>query len=134
MPLSASSSRPPHTPAPKDAWAPLHRGPTGIAEVLPEWVHDATSGAGIVLVDVRQPHEWDDELGHIPGARLVSLDRLQTFASDWDRNEAIVTVCRSGGRSMMAVSILEGLGFPRVASMRGGMLAWTHARFPVERT
>ena len=54
----------------------------------------------VFLVDVRRPDEFTGELGHIAGAKLSTLgpeliDYLQTL----DKNQEIVFVCRSGGRS-----------------------------------
>jgi rhodanese-related sulfurtransferase len=41
----------------------------------------------------------------------------------WDREAPIALICRSGGRSGKAALQLLGMGFRRVISMRGGMLA-----------
>ena len=123
--VEGDPDREPH----RSAWAPIEFTPTGIPEVGPEWV---ASGAGddVLFVDVRQPAEWTDDVGHIDRARLVPLAQLAATAADWDRGARIVTICRSGGRSGRAAEVLEALGFHRVASMRGGMLAWKRARLP----
>jgi rhodanese-related sulfurtransferase len=42
-------------------------------------------------------------------------------------------VCRSGGRSARAAEELARRGFRHLYNLRGGMLAWTEARLPVER-
>jgi len=51
------------------------------------------------LVDVREPHELEGDLGRIAGAENVPLARVSTAATAWDKDEDIVVVCRSGGRS-----------------------------------
>jgi rhodanese-related sulfurtransferase len=85
------------------------------------------------VVDVREPGEFVGELGHIPGAELVPLGSLARAAHGWDRNDEILVVCRSGGRSASAAATLTRLGFSRVGDLRGGMLAYNAARLPVTR-
>src|SRR6478609_1632816 len=46
------------------AWAPARRSFAGVLEVEPEWVGDHL--ADVVVVDVREPAEWNGELGRIP--------------------------------------------------------------------
>jgi len=88
---------------------------------------------GIALVDVREPDEFTGELGHVPGAELVPLAILPNAAASWDPEREVVLVCRSGGRSARAAMALAGRGFRHLYNLRGGMLAWNHARLPVER-
>ena len=84
------------------------------------------------IVDVREPHEFDGGLGHIPGAELVPLGTLGKTAKLWEPDAAIVLVCRSGGRSAAAARLLVRLGFSTVMNLRGGMLAWNETGLPVE--
>jgi rhodanese-related sulfurtransferase len=97
----------------------------------PGWV--AKRRDALALVDVREPPEFSDELGHIPGSQLVPIATLPQAAGSWDRDREIVVVCRSGARSERAALELANLGFRRVSNLRGGMLAWNAARLPVER-
>ena len=76
------------------------------------------------LIDVRETNEYDGPLGHIDGAELVPLGTLDAVASSWSRDEALILVCRSGGRSGRAALLLESMNFENVASMRGGMTLW----------
>ncbi len=86
------------------------------------------------IVDVRERHEFDGELGHIPRAELVPLGTVVSEASSWNVNDDIVVVCRSGGRSAQAAGLLTRLGFKRVRNLDGGMLAYVRLGLPVERT
>jgi sulfur dioxygenase len=106
-------------------WAPLERAPGGVPEVPAEWVRGHAATARIV--DVRTPEEFGGELGHIEGAELVPLDSAIAEAEAWDREQPVVLVCRSGGRSGKVAVDLERRGFKRVASMRGGMRAFRGA-------
>ncbi|MDO9017301.1 MAG: rhodanese-like domain-containing protein [Myxococcales bacterium] len=105
--------------------------PAGVPEVTCEWLA-ANPRAGR-LVDVREVGEFNNELGHVPGSGLTPLATLEAAAAAWDRSAPLVLICRSGGRSAKAALSLIGLGFTRVASLRGGMLAWNSMRLPVER-
>ena len=102
----------------------LERSASGAVQAPLSWVE--THAASVRLVDVREPDEYNGPLGHLPGTELVPLGTLQRAASDWDRSEPIVAICRSGGRSDRAALTLEAMGFELVASMTGGTSAWAN--------
>ncbi|MCR9160121.1 MAG: MBL fold metallo-hydrolase [Nannocystaceae bacterium] len=112
-------------------WAPVSASEAGVPEVSARWVHDEARQAGAKLIDVRQPDEWEAH-GRAPGAQLVPLASLVEVSKAWDPAERVVLVCRSGGRSGTGASALRAEGFTNVVSMRGGMLAWVEAGYPVE--
>ncbi len=74
------------------------------------------------LLDVRQPSEYAE--GHLPGARLMPLSELTLRHEELDPGRTTVVYCRSGQRSRSAAGILNGLGFPKVLSMAGGIMAY----------
>ena len=80
------------------------------------------AGSPIVLLDVREPHEW--ELVHLGGARLVPLGSIPGGAQDLDTRADIVTYCHHGARSLRALDLLRAAGFLRVRSLAGGIDAW----------
>lgn len=83
----------------------------------------ATSDPGsYVLLDVRQPAEYEEV--HLPGARLTPLPELLEAVPDLDRTKPTVVYCASGGRSRVAVQMLQGHGFEKVFSMTGGIYQW----------
>jgi rhodanese-related sulfurtransferase len=88
---------------------------------------------GVKLVDVREPHEFTGELGHIDGAELVPLATVVAASESWDKDTEIVLVCRSGGRSGRAADALARAGFTRLSNMVGGMLRWNDEQRPVAR-
>jgi len=118
-------------PEPDKHWAPVQVSATGVPEVAPEWV--AAHGQKVRLIDVREPHEIAGELGYIPGAEPLPLAQLPGPLTLAPRDHPIVFVCHSGGRSGKAALSLATLGFGKVASMSGGMLAWNQRRYPVAR-
>lgn len=104
----------------------------GIPEVS---VTDLKNHLGQVrMIDVRRPDEFVGELGHIPGAELVTLGSdLTQFLEKSDRTQEIIFVCRSGGRSGQATAESLQFGYTKTANMVGGMLRWNQENYPVER-
>ena len=79
-------------------------------------------GDGLVLVDVREPHELD--ISQLPGARLIPLGELPTRMGELDEGSEIVLFCRTGSRSERALAMLRGAGFNRARHLAGGINAW----------
>jgi rhodanese-related sulfurtransferase len=105
--------------------------PAGFRDVTPA---DLTLPAkGYRLVDVREPAEFKGELGHIPGAELVPLATVTAQAIAWNKDEPVVLVCKSGGRSGNAAQALNRMGFSKVMNLVGGMMGWNAAGKTVEK-
>lgn len=83
---------------------------------------------GALLLDVRESQEW--RAGHAPEARHLVLSQLQDHLSELPTRRPIVTVCRSGRRSVMAAQLLTRHGYT-VSNLAGGMHAWARAGLPV---
>nr|MBA3303356.1 MBL fold metallo-hydrolase [Acidimicrobiia bacterium] len=84
--------------------------------------------AGALLLDVREPDEWQAE--HAPDAVLVPMGRVRAQQAELPHDRRIVVVCRSGGRSAAVAESLRGRGFDSV-NLAGGMCAWAAAGLPV---
>lgn len=84
------------------------------------------------IVDVREPHEFNGDLGHIAGAELVPLASLSATSERWNRDREIVVVCRSGARSQRGCALLASAGFRHVKNLDGGMLAYVQIGLPVQ--
>lgn len=105
----------------------------GVPEVSVEQVREVLGK--VVMIDVRTPEEFNNELGHVPGSQLVTLGAdLTKFLQEGDRSIEIVFICRSGGRSGQATVESQKLGYKKTANMLGGMIQWNEKRFVVERT
>lgn len=89
------------------------------------------AGEPLQLVDVREEAEFAG--GRLADARLLPLAQLGRRAAELDRARPVVLVCRSGRRSEQARESLAALGFPQVACLDGGLMAWDAAGLPVER-
>ena len=102
-----------------------------MARITAAQAHERTGAeADAVLLDVRERDEWS--AGHAPGAvhaplsALAAGGRLPRAAE----NRPVVTVCRSGKRSLDAAALLTARGVDAV-DVLGGMRAWVEAGLPV---
>lgn len=81
--------------------------------------------AGLVLLDVRQP--WEFEIGHIPGATLLPMPEIPRKAGTLPRGKPVVIYCHHGIRSMQVATYLEKLGFLDVTNLQGGIDAYSES-------
>lgn len=86
------------------------------------------------VIDVRRDDEYYGELGHIPGAQLVTLgEALDKVLARTKPSEKIIFACRSGARSGTATEMAMARGFTNVFNMEGGMLEWNRQALETER-
>jgi sulfur-carrier protein adenylyltransferase/sulfurtransferase len=81
-------------------------------------------GAALVLVDVREPFEWEISNLSAYGARLMPMDEVLQRRDEIDRDADVVVYCRSGSRSAGAVRQLRSMGYNRIWNLQGGINAW----------
>lgn len=86
------------------------------------------------IVDVREPSEWSH--GHLPGARLVPLQRLKSNPKDAlppkdGTIDGIIFVCAAGVRSQVAAKVAEANGLTNLYNLTGGTRSWVGAGFPL---
>jgi molybdopterin/thiamine biosynthesis adenylyltransferase/rhodanese-related sulfurtransferase len=103
-----------------------------IEEIDPARARQEIERDGALLVDVREPYEWDE--AHLAGAKLAPMatvrDRIAELAPDHSRR--VILLCRVGNRSARAADTLGAeLGYENVASIAGGIEAWRDAGLPV---
>lgn len=82
-----------------------------------------------LLLDVREPSEWNDDVGHIEGARLVPMGQLTAALPElaaW-KDKPVIVICRVGVRSQRAAQMLAAQGFAQAWNLSGGMVAWRRA-------
>ena len=91
-----------------------------------------TDHAEALVLDVRNPDEWNDQYGHIDGARLIPLHELPARVAEIEawKDRPIMVVCQAGARSRDAAELLAGLGYRRVFNLEGGMIAWRETERP----
>ena len=100
----------------------MHQIPTVAIDGLPDPLPD-----DLVVLDVREPVEWD--YGHIEGAVHIPLSLLPLRLAELPAAQTLV-VCKIGGRSAQAVAWLQQQGHDAV-NLAGGMLDWEAACRPM---
>ena len=102
-----------------------------IEEIQPFEASEEIGGGDVVLIDTREPHEYQE--AHLEGGKLVPPgllgDEIESAAPD--KSARTILYCRSGNRSALAAAQMQRLGYTNVASMEGGILAWQEQGLPV---
>lgn len=90
-------------------------------------------GEPVLVLDVRDPAEFNDPEGHTPGATNLPLAELPVRVTELAhrRQDAIRLVCRTDRRSAQAAGLLADAGFADVRVVRGGMTAWRAMGGPI---
>jgi len=87
-------------------------------------------GEAPVILDVREPFEWEICNLQAQGAQLIPLNDLPKRLGELSPEQSIVVVCRTGVRSAHAVRYLTQEGYRDVANLEGGMQAWAQSVDP----
>ena len=96
---------------------------SAISEIQPSQLAERLeSGEELEIIDVREPYEW--QIGHIPGARLIPLDRIAAEIPRLDKRRETILYCKVGVRSMFAARQLADAGVSEVRNLAGGILRW----------
>lgn len=109
----------------------LPNQPGDTPEVSAPEAHRVWAGTSAQMVDVREQKEWDE--AHIPNTFFIPLGQLMARVDELDKSRPVVTICRSGMRSLNAAEFLIAQGFTEVASMQGGIIAWHQSGYELER-
>ena len=97
------------------------------AQTLNEWM----SASDVILIDVREPNEFDQE--RIKGAIHAPLSTVAFDQLNLKGKKRIVFQCRSGKRSQLACDkIADDISDEmELYSLEGGILAWKEAGLAV---
>ena len=79
----------------------------------------------IVLIDCREPDEW--ETARIDGAVLMPMSNWQAESGKLPgvATKPLVVHCHHGGRSLRVTHWLRENGYPDARNMTGGIHAWS---------
>lgn len=86
---------------------------------------DLPEAHGFLVVDVREPSEWDHV--HLPGAVHIPLGKLQQNYSQLPVNRKLLLLCHHGIRSQRAAEFLAKMGYD-VSNLSGGIDRWSLER------
>jgi len=98
-----------------------------------ETVKQAVAQQKAVIIDVREPDEWQE--GHLAGAGLLPLSAIergvppQELAKILPKDKIIYCYCLAGGRCMEAAELLKPLGYD-VRALKPGYPQLVNAGFP----
>lgn len=102
----------------------------GIKHISVADAFEALQNSETVMIDVREMEEVQIEsfqhervLNH---PMSVIMDRLSYIAKD----QQIIVACTSGIRSVKIANLLQYQGFPDVANLDGGLVAWKKTNLP----
>jgi rhodanese-related sulfurtransferase len=84
---------------------------------------------GCRLFDVREPFEYEEI--RIAGATLIPMAEVPEEIEQFEGDEPVYLVCRTGARSGKAVEYLQRNGIDAV-NVAGGLVAWVQAGLPTE--
>lgn len=85
----------------------------------------------LFVLDVREKEEYAE--GHIPGAVNIYVGELEKRLAEIPSDRSVVSVCSTGNRAGLGVSILERGGFKKVYNLIGGMTAWKEKGYSTRR-
>ncbi len=93
----------------------IYKTPEGLAHLV------ASKSEPYILVDVRTPPEYTK--GHIPSAINIPVTTLEQNPPTGDKSALVIVYCQSGGRSKIAKTTLQRLGFNHVVDF-GSIQNW----------
>lgn len=114
---------------------------TQIKSLSPEETSDALGSGEAIVIDVREPVEWEQ---HIGGAYQIPRGLLEFVADPecgpilpdnlkftLDPSRRVITYCNTGARATLAALTLKQMGFEDAANLDGGLTAWKEAGMPI---
>lgn len=123
LPANMRSGMPADGKLPEEPdWADIRVSFAGIPEVEAEWV--IQNQPSITILDVREADEIAGAQPTLNNLIHIPLSELRTRVAEVPAQKPVVTLCRSGKRSSLALSILKAAGHEQVANVHGGLLRW----------
>jgi len=80
-------------------------------------------GETLVLVDVREPHEY--AISRIEGAVPIPMGSIPANLQKLDTDEDVICFCHHGVRSLDVANWLRAQGIKTAKSMTGGIDRWS---------
>ncbi len=100
-----------------------------IVDLGREEVKRGLEDGSVLLVDVREPHEF--AAGHIPSSVNHPLSAFDPGALPSDAGKRVVFSCAAGVRSVRAIELAQAAGLDLKEHYRGGFKEWVLAGEPI---
>nr|WP_315255744.1 rhodanese-like domain-containing protein [uncultured Flavobacterium sp.] len=104
---------------------------TLVKEISPtttqQWVAN-----GALLVDVRETNEVAELSYDVLNIIHIPLTQFEERYTEIPKDNEVVMVCKSGGRSLRASGFLVNHGYDKVVNMQHGMIRWAQKGFPTK--
>jgi len=104
-------------------------------EVAPQEAYNFIIEKKPIIIDIRTKEEYDS--GHLEN---VSYN-IDFYSPDFkeqlnklDKNAKYLIYCRTGRRSALTLDIMKELGFKDIHHIKGGIVAWIDAGYPVVKS
>ena len=106
-----------------DAPSPQNGGPEPPLEIVPQEAAELLKkGKGVLLVDVREP--WEYEICRIEGAKLIPMGTIPANLQMLDTEDEVICYCHRGMRSLDVAVWLRRQGVEKARSLAGGIERW----------
>ena len=101
-----------------------------VINLTPEEVDTALRTGQTLLIDVREPSEFEAE--RISGAINMPLSSFDPAALPRDSGKRLILSCAGGVRSISALNAARNAWLDLHENLGGGLRAWTAAGLPTE--
>jgi hydroxyacylglutathione hydrolase len=112
-----------------EGWSEAGLPVAQVKQVTAQELASRLANGGVGVLDVRREAEF--QAGHIEGADWHPLDRFKAALPELSKETPVAVHCKSGYRSLVAVSLLKRAGYHNVIDLAGGFDAWQAANLPV---
>ena len=97
----------------------------GVPQITPlELKARLDRGDDLLIVDVREAHEWDISNLETLGAVLMPQSQVVSRMRELDTAREIIVQCRTGARSAAVVHELQNHGYKKLYNLDGGINRW----------
>lgn len=107
----------------------------GVPSITPlELKRRLDAGDDLIILDVREPHEWEISNLEGLGAVLIPKGQILEHLNELDTAREMVVQCKTGGRSADVIWELQRHGFKKLLNLDGGINRWAQevdSRLPV---
>ena len=111
---------------------------SSIPEISPSEAHEGRKAGDVVIVDIRDPHEWA-QTGLPQGSHPISMndssftERVRNLASEHPTAKIAIS-CYSGTRAVSAAKALSKCSVKDLVVLKGGIIQWNTEGLPIDKT